>query len=455
MTENPLQGATLVIALSKALKGSAATWLSQVSFTGITWELFKEVFLARYDSVETSAATLIIINNSRPMEGEFLSAYENRLMTTLTSRWTKLNPKEIEIAVSFVLAHIAQFDSRIRRLAFTTDNLSITKLQQDHIVAQCTIASGEVANTKAHAAGGSVMWLAAERRVDVSELKPASGTLTRFATVEFSLLLQYYLSGIEKIEWILIMMLGLITLRTMTILMVVRMFNSELINDYISVITEIDETLGTSSFKSTDRSLMRLLVLIWSLALTKFVFDFEIIFSQNAAIVMVHNINNFQLYSSGMTFFYYLSLLTLRLKALKKYVGVDDILIRDTEMTKPQLILSEEFIKNEFAYYSKLNTLSLIPVTRILKECWPATLTRDCLRETEDDGRDRRRRCGAYRWERGLYYWLPITSSHNFLQNVDLCLLPYKATYLLPNRVLRKWGVQWAIRQQSNPSRDC
>lgn len=129
LSEKPLQGGALVIALSKALKGTASTWLSQVSYAGITWDQFKDIFLARFDSNETKAATLINLNNSRPKENECLAAYGSRLMSTIMTAWKDL--KTEEIAVSYVLAHLAQFDNRLQRLAYTTDITSRNKLQQE------------------------------------------------------------------------------------------------------------------------------------------------------------------------------------------------------------------------------------------------------------------------------------------------------------------------------------
>jgi hypothetical protein len=45
LTDREQQGSDLIIALSRALKGNASHWLSQVSFAGMTWPQFKELFL--------------------------------------------------------------------------------------------------------------------------------------------------------------------------------------------------------------------------------------------------------------------------------------------------------------------------------------------------------------------------------------------------------------------------
>ncbi|KAH8251496.1 hypothetical protein KR038_006493, partial [Drosophila bunnanda] len=64
--DNVLEGSNLVIALSKALKGCASQWLSQICFAGITWAQFKELFIQRFVGIETSAATLLNVLNGRP-----------------------------------------------------------------------------------------------------------------------------------------------------------------------------------------------------------------------------------------------------------------------------------------------------------------------------------------------------------------------------------------------------
>lgn len=129
VNERPLEGASLIIALSKALKGSASSWLSQISHAGMTWQHFRDLFLARYDSTETLAATLIGVNNGKPKDGECLAAYASRVMTSLLIRWKDLSHEEI--ATSYVLAHIAQFDSHLYRLAFTNQITTRNKLLQE------------------------------------------------------------------------------------------------------------------------------------------------------------------------------------------------------------------------------------------------------------------------------------------------------------------------------------
>ncbi|XP_075992930.1 uncharacterized protein LOC142987876 [Anticarsia gemmatalis] len=129
LSENPLEGCQLIVALSKALKGTASTWLSQVTYSGMTWAQFKELFSARFVPTETIPATLIHLNASKPNEGESYAAYASRLISSLLNRWKSASTEQI--AVSVVLAHLAQVDTRLQRLAFTTEINSRHNLQQE------------------------------------------------------------------------------------------------------------------------------------------------------------------------------------------------------------------------------------------------------------------------------------------------------------------------------------
>ncbi|XP_052855636.1 uncharacterized protein LOC128264268 [Drosophila gunungcola] len=127
-TEHPLEGSALVMSLSGALEGSASQWLAQISYAGITWPKFQELFVLRYDNSETPAAILLNIRNGRPKTGECLSAYGSRLVTSLLTKWKAMDIEEI--AVSFVLAHTSQIDTRLQRLLFTTNITNRNELQQ-------------------------------------------------------------------------------------------------------------------------------------------------------------------------------------------------------------------------------------------------------------------------------------------------------------------------------------
>lgn len=61
----------------------------------MTWPQFKELFVARYYSHETPAATLINLMNSKPNEDENLASYAARLMTTLSSKWQNMTTDQI------------------------------------------------------------------------------------------------------------------------------------------------------------------------------------------------------------------------------------------------------------------------------------------------------------------------------------------------------------------------
>lgn len=126
--ENDLQGGDLVVVLSKALKGDASRWLSQVAFPGMTWPQFKNLFAARFISMETPAATLINIHNDHPKDNENLAAYTARLMTSLSAKWQNLTTEQM--IVTTVLAHAARFDDKLQDIAFTTSITSREKLQR-------------------------------------------------------------------------------------------------------------------------------------------------------------------------------------------------------------------------------------------------------------------------------------------------------------------------------------
>lgn len=122
-------GGHLIVTLSKALKGVASTWLAQISYPGITWDEFKELFKARFVTVETNAATLINLNNEKPQDNETYSAFASRLISSLMSRWNEVTIEQV--AVSIVLSHLAQIDNRLNRLAFTRDVTTRAELQKE------------------------------------------------------------------------------------------------------------------------------------------------------------------------------------------------------------------------------------------------------------------------------------------------------------------------------------
>ncbi|XP_039951421.1 uncharacterized protein LOC120768716 [Bactrocera tryoni] len=129
MADNPLEGSALIVALSKSMGGCASQWLSQISFAGITWQQFRDLFVQRFEGVETSAAILMNILNGHPNDNECISVYASRLVTSLMHKWKSQTIEEIAIAV--VLAHSARFDNNLQRLLFKTNIRTRNELQQE------------------------------------------------------------------------------------------------------------------------------------------------------------------------------------------------------------------------------------------------------------------------------------------------------------------------------------
>ncbi|KAJ2943625.1 hypothetical protein O0L34_g16737 [Tuta absoluta] len=129
LADHPLEGSKLVIVLSKALKKSASTWLSQIAYNGMTWLEFKQLFTARFITAQTNTGTLINLISGKPSENESLAAYASRLISLLMNQWKDVTKEQI--AVSMVFAHIAHHDQRLQRLAFTTELTSRHQLQQE------------------------------------------------------------------------------------------------------------------------------------------------------------------------------------------------------------------------------------------------------------------------------------------------------------------------------------
>uniref|UniRef100_A0A0A9YDB1 Capsid protein n=1 Tax=Lygus hesperus TaxID=30085 RepID=A0A0A9YDB1_LYGHE len=119
LSENMLSNSELILALSGALKGSSSQWLSQVTFPGITWPIFKQLFITEYDEVDTPAAMIYNLLNEQPKPHENYVSFGMRMLNVISARWNNLTMDEISI--SFVLAHLAKIDGRIRRVAFNTN----------------------------------------------------------------------------------------------------------------------------------------------------------------------------------------------------------------------------------------------------------------------------------------------------------------------------------------------
>jgi hypothetical protein len=84
MKGNPLQGNELFSVLSRALKGSAAHWLTQVlTDEDVTWPVIRELFITRFGGKETAASVLMKASRERPLKNESPGAYGNRLRSLL------------------------------------------------------------------------------------------------------------------------------------------------------------------------------------------------------------------------------------------------------------------------------------------------------------------------------------------------------------------------------------
>lgn len=88
------------MALSAAMEGSASQWLAQICYPGITWAEFKELFVQRFASAEILAAMFLAMLAYRPTDGECLSNYANRMMTSVITKWRDVNVEEITASVT-------------------------------------------------------------------------------------------------------------------------------------------------------------------------------------------------------------------------------------------------------------------------------------------------------------------------------------------------------------------
>ncbi|XP_032582794.1 uncharacterized protein LOC116802422 isoform X2 [Drosophila sechellia] len=129
VAEKPLEGSALILALTKSLEGSASQWLSEVCYAGVTWLEFKQLFQQRYANAETSAAMFLQLLNSRPGNSECLAIYASRMVTSLVCKWKGLDTERI--AVSVVLGHLANFDRRLQRIAYTAEIKNRRDLQAE------------------------------------------------------------------------------------------------------------------------------------------------------------------------------------------------------------------------------------------------------------------------------------------------------------------------------------
>ena len=120
MKNHPLQGNSLIFALSSALKGSAAHWLMQiVTDKELTWPAFKELFTMRFGGKNTVTLTLMHIFKEQPQEGENIAAFAIRIRCLLKMRCQNATIEEIINAI--VLCRMSSQDQRIEQIALEKD----------------------------------------------------------------------------------------------------------------------------------------------------------------------------------------------------------------------------------------------------------------------------------------------------------------------------------------------
>ncbi|XP_043264162.1 uncharacterized protein LOC122404294 [Colletes gigas] len=107
------------------------------------------------------------------------AAYAARLMAMLTLRWQSFSTEQI--AVAMVLAHTAQFDRRLQRLAFTTEINSRDKLHRatGHYASKCHQVAGKGSGgaSSSRDFNNAVTSNTVQRRVDVCQIGNPSGKL--------------------------------------------------------------------------------------------------------------------------------------------------------------------------------------------------------------------------------------------------------------------------------------
>lgn len=120
MKENPLQDSVLYSALSCALEGSAAQWLTQVlDERDITWSKFKDLFTARFGGKETATSALMKMSHEKSLKDETMGAFGIRLRSFVKARWENLTMAEVINAS--VLFQLVSQDQRLERIALTSD----------------------------------------------------------------------------------------------------------------------------------------------------------------------------------------------------------------------------------------------------------------------------------------------------------------------------------------------
>ncbi|XP_076482700.1 uncharacterized protein LOC143304200 [Bombus vancouverensis nearcticus] len=120
LKDYPMQDSVLLSALNRALKGSAAHWLSQIVRGGkLSWPTFKEQFLSRFGGRETAATALIRMSRERPTEIETLGAYGSRLRSMLQIKMQDLTMPEVLNALTLYMLNSQ--DQRFHRLTLANN----------------------------------------------------------------------------------------------------------------------------------------------------------------------------------------------------------------------------------------------------------------------------------------------------------------------------------------------
>jgi hypothetical protein len=87
MEKRPIKNNELFLTVSRALKGTASQWLTQIPFVAdFTWARFKEQFLARFGGKERATSALMKMLAEPQLEGESTGAYGMRLRSLLGAR---------------------------------------------------------------------------------------------------------------------------------------------------------------------------------------------------------------------------------------------------------------------------------------------------------------------------------------------------------------------------------
>ncbi|KAI5754471.1 hypothetical protein M8J77_008825 [Diaphorina citri] len=115
----PCSGSNLIIALSTALTGTAARWLSRMTHPKLTWPEFKEAFSTEYIITQTPSSLISSQLSTSPKDEESYVSYATQMLGTLDSCFNSMTKQEISIAL--VLAQMEKFDKRIQHLSCTSD----------------------------------------------------------------------------------------------------------------------------------------------------------------------------------------------------------------------------------------------------------------------------------------------------------------------------------------------